>query len=85
MKRPDGKYSLADKIDSETLEVLDKLRKTMELSSHIIYRTIKSEVYTDKHDYILMLPFIDNVSTVHIYNDYDCRSIQYIEQYVEGS
>ena len=52
----------------------------MEQSANLKYRAIKSGIYTDDHAYILSLPFLDKISTVHIFNDFDCRSIQYIEQ-----
>lgn len=67
------------------MELLDNWRKVMEQSACLKYRAIKSEIYTDDHAYILSLPFLDKISTVHIYNDFDCRSIQYIEQRVAGS
>ena len=75
LKQPTGNYTLATKIDSEKLEIFDKWRKIMENSAQCIYRTVQAGSYTDKHDFILSLPFMDKISTVHIYNDYDCRSI----------
>ena len=61
------------------MEVLDNWRKVMEQSASLKYRTIKYEMYTDDNAYLLSLPFMDKISTVHIFNDHDCRSIQYIE------
>jgi hypothetical protein len=63
----------------EKMQILDKLKKTMDLSQGCKYRTIRSEVYTDKLDYVIDIPFFNKDSVVHIFNDHDCRSIQYIE------
>jgi hypothetical protein len=57
----------------------------MEQSQNCTYRYVKNEVYTDKFDYLIKLPFFDQDSVVHIFNDTDCRSIQFVEQYVSGS
>lgn len=74
-----------NKISSEALTTLEYTRKAMEDASNCKYRFVKHEIYTDQLDYNISLPFLDKISTVHIFNDTDCRSIQYIEQYVESS
>lgn len=51
----------------------------MEQSQNCKYRFVKNEVYTDKFDYLIKLPFFDQDSVVHIFNDTDCRSIQFVE------
>lgn len=85
LRTSDGKYKHGKKISSDALTTLEYTRKTMESSANCKYRFIRHEVYTDQLDYLVSLPFLDKISTVHIFNDTDCRSIQYIEQYVEGS
>ena len=85
IKLPDGTYRYVKDIPSQKMELLDNTIIAAEKSSSCIYRTIRGEVYTDIYDYNLSLPFLDKDATVHIFNDFDCRSIQYVEQYVEGS
>ena len=57
----------------------------MEQSAVCKYRIVKSNVYTDRLSYIVQVPFLDKIRTVHIFNDLDCRSIFFLDQEVAGS
>ena len=75
VKTKNDKYEPFKNLDPKKIQILDQLRKTMELSQNCKYRTIKGEVYTDKFDYLIEIDFFDKDSVVHIFNDNDCRSI----------
>lgn len=51
----------------------------MEQSASCKYRSVKANVYTDKLSYVIQVPFLDKISTVHIFNDMDCRSIFFLD------
>ena len=78
-KKNDGSFQILSDLSSEKNEILDKWRKTMEQSASLKYRSIKSNVYTDNLSYTIQLPFLDKISTAHIFNDLDCRSIFFLD------
>ena len=63
----------------EKMKILDKLNKTLQDSQGCRYRSVYMDRYTDKFDYLIESSFFDKDAVVHIFNDFDTRSIQYVE------
>jgi len=64
---------------------MEELRKELEVTMTLKYRVVENSWYTDRFDFKLTGNFFNRDKVNHIYNDHDCRSIQYFECTTGGS